>query len=44
MGKLSIFVLKLHKDWQIFEFRFEICLSLEKILELRKKNLEFSST
>ena len=31
IGKLSIFALKLYKNWRIFEFRFEICLSLEKI-------------
>ena len=38
IGKLSIFALKLYKNCRIFEFRFKICLSLEKILEFRKKS------
>ena len=38
-GKIAIFALKLHKNCRIFEFRFKICLSLEKILEFRKKSL-----
>ena len=43
MGKLAIFALKLHKNYRIFEFRFEICSSLEKALAREfRKNLEFT--
>ena len=38
MWKLTIFALKLHKNCRIFEFGFKTCLSLEKILEFRKKS------
>ena len=38
MWKLTIFALKLHKNGRIFEFGFKTCLSLEKILEFRKKS------
>ena len=39
MGKFAIFALKLRKNCRIFEFRFKIGLSLEKILSLEKKIL-----